>query len=299
MSNAINIMQSGCFHIAGIYDIKGEAAQNFAERFRVRRYESVAAMLEIPSVQAVCITVPNSWHPEMVRLAADAGKHVFVEKPLASYPDECDALGKYCEERNVILQIGHQVRREPVFREIARLIREGPLGTPLFFQGVYTLLRKDRRDWRSESALCPGGSMEQLGVHFIDVLVALFGEPKEFTGGSGPASAQAPVAPWLHVCLTFHSGVRGIVSTSFSCPNHKRLEFFFERGGICTDGTSLNVRFGDSRPEMHKPKGRPGGVVQFEEFADCIEHGGVPETNAAAAAAVMRVVELVHPHEGA
>ena len=143
-SNAINIMRTQRFNIIGVHDIRTELAHKFASRFKTNHYDHLHDLLKNPKIHAVSITVPNQFHSDMVKLAADAGKHIFVEKPLASSPDSCKELGLYCRETHVILQVGHQLRRDPVFREINLILESGALCRPMFTRMLVHLTRRGR-----------------------------------------------------------------------------------------------------------------------------------------------------------
>lgn len=289
-SNAANLMRSRRFTIVGVCDIDAACADRFAARHGTKRYADYDELLRDASVSAVCLTVPNHVHGSMVKAAADAGKHVFVEKPLASTAEECGVIGEYCRERGVLLQVGHQMRREPVFLEIKRRVERGELGSPLFAHGVCALERRQRDDWRAHGATCPGGSMEQLGVHMLDALYFLFGPPRPTQGWSFQCPAPSTALDWKSVAMEFDCGMRAMISTSFSAPSHFDLELFFDKGRMRTDGSRLWIQ-GRRAPT---PRGLPGGVLQFAAFADCIEHGRVPETGAAEARVVMNVIQSVH-----
>src|SRR5690606_243938 len=156
----------------------------FGSRYDITVHQCLESLLASDAIGAVCITVPNHLHADYVYAAADAGKAVFVEKPLASSPSLCRELGQYCADKGVILQVGHQMRLEPVFRAMKRKLNTGDLGAPIYAHGVYTLPRQIRNDWRNQPELCPGGSMEQVGIHLVDVLMCLFGTPAASQGWS-------------------------------------------------------------------------------------------------------------------
>ncbi len=297
-SNAANIMRSRRFCIHGVYDIQTQSARRFADRFSTRCYDQLDDVLSDSRCQAVAVTVPNQFHADIVKAAADAGKHVFVEKPLASHASVCRELGQYCDERKVTLQVGHQMRREPVFREMKRILESGVLGRPIYAQTVYTLDRTSRHDWRDDACACPGGSMEQLGVHCIDLLIYLFGLPEHAQGWTVNLNRCSQEPDWACVSMSFSNGVHSSVSTSFSTPRHLRLEVFFDDGQLVTDGQVLCVARDELGVERIKPKGLTGSVTQFIELADCIERGQNPETGAVEAAAAMSVVGSVYREYG-
>lgn len=297
-SNARQIMRSRRFNIVGVHDVQIETGKRFASIYRTSFYSQIEDLLGNSSIQAVCITIPNNFHVDTVKDAANARKHIFIEKPLASSPIDCREVGQYCKVRQVILQVGHQMRRDPVFREIKRVLDSGALGRPLFVQGVYTLDRRSRDDWRRNPKACPGGSMEQLGVHLIDVLIYLFGLPHGTHGWAEniPSCSDAPDLGC--VSLSFDHGIHAAISTSFSSPTHMRLEFFFDRGNLVTDGQTLWISRGHSAAKAFKPKGIQGCMAQFVEFADSIERGQEPETGAVEAAAVMDAVRSIYSGQG-
>jgi predicted dehydrogenase len=292
-TNAINIMRTRRFNIIGVHDSQTEIGNNFAKHFKTKNYHQIQDLMNNPNIQAVAITVPNHLHADMVKVAADAGKHIFIEKPLASASDICRALGRYCQDRRVILQVGHQMRREPVIRKIKGILEVGELGRPLYIQGVYTLERKYRDDWRRDARACPGGSMEQLGVHLIDVLIYLFGTPQESHGWRVNIPFHSDAPDWGCVLMSFDHDVHASISTSFSSPFHMRMEFFFDRGNLSTDGERLWIKYSDTNIKTEKLRGVSGGVAQFIDFADCLEHGKEPETSASVAAEVMNVVRSI------
>jgi predicted dehydrogenase len=292
-SNAASVMHSRRFNIIGVYDIRRDVAAKFSGRFSTKCYSHIDELLAESDIQAACITVPNPFHGDMVKAVAAAGKHIFIEKPLASHPDECRALGEYCKSRDVILQVGHQMRRNPVFREIKRILDNGDLGRPLFAQGVNALDRRSRDDWRRDASACPGGSMEQLGVHLIDALIYLFGIPVGSQGWMANIPPQTDGPDWRHVSMSFNKNIHAVISTSFSSLTHMQLEFYFAGGRLVTDGQTVRISRGGMHTKVVRPRGTPGSVMQFVEFADCIEKRIAPETGAMEAAWVMDVVQSI------
>lgn len=293
-ANAANIMRSRRFTVRGVYDVQPTQSANFCKRFGTTPYDSLGQLLMVPEVQAVCLTTPNPYHVELVKACADAGKHIFVEKPLASLPEDCAELGRYCRDRGVLLQVGHQMRQEPAFREMKRLLESGTFGRPLYAQGVCALERRQREDWRSDRRACPGGSMEQLGIHLVDALVYVFGPPGSFSGWRRCEKDGGPKLDWTTVSMTFENQVRATVSASFSAPRRTSLELFLERGRILTDGQRLWTASESGQLRRSKLVMERGAVLQFKAFADSIATGRAPETGAAEAQAVMTVIQSVH-----
>lgn len=293
-SNAASIMRSRRYTIRGVFDVQPAQSANFCKRFGTARYDSLEQLLQAPEVQAVCLTTPNPYHVELVKACADAGKHIFVEKPLASLPEDCAELGRYCRDRSVLLQVGHQMRQEPAFREMKRLLDSGVFGTPLYAQGICALERRQREDWRSDRRACPGGSMEQLGIHLVDALLYLLGAPCSSNGWRRNDADGGSKLDWTAVSMTFENQARATVSASFSAPQRTSLELFLERGRLLMDGPHLWTARDSGPLRRVKLAGERGAIRQFKAFADSIETGKAPETGAAEAQAVMTVIQSVH-----
>ena len=136
--------------------------------------------------------------------------------------------------------------------------------------------------------------MEQLGVHLIDVLVALLGEPTAFEGWQRNRTQGAASPEWIGVQATFPGEVRATVCTSFSSLPRLYMEFIFEKGYLTTNGKSIRLSRTGQRTMTIRPRGVEGGLAQFLEFADCVEQGRSPATGASEAATVMAIVESVH-----
>jgi len=88
-SNACQIMKTGRFDIRGFYDTDPEICRRFSSVFDVRYFDDYEIMLAEEGIEAVAISTPNFTHVPLVSLATDAGKHIFVEKPLASGSEQC------------------------------------------------------------------------------------------------------------------------------------------------------------------------------------------------------------------
>lgn len=99
-TNAVNIMRSRRFNVSCAYDKRAQTASRFAKRFGIKDFERMDSLLCDADIQAIVATVPNHFHAEVVKAAADAGKHIFIDKPLASCPNICRELGLYCKKRS-------------------------------------------------------------------------------------------------------------------------------------------------------------------------------------------------------
>ena len=137
------------------------------------------------TIQGIVNTTPNDVHLQTTRLAADAGKHVFLDKPIANCVTEGKAITKVCEDAGVILAVGYQRRRENQYRWIQQKIQTGEFGKIVQAEANISRDRLGKFDitsWRYQAAGMPGGVMLQIGIHYVDVLEMLLGPVMTVSG---------------------------------------------------------------------------------------------------------------------
>ena len=154
-------------------------AADYARRHGVaRHYDSAAALVADPEVDAIYVATPPSSHLELALLAADAGKPCLVEKPMALCHAECVRMVEAFETRGVPLFVAYYRRALPRFLEARRLLQAGAIGTPTsvhIFQYDRLLQGDAARVWRVDPAIAGGGLFLDLASHGFDLLDFLLG----------------------------------------------------------------------------------------------------------------------------
>lgn len=162
--------------IAGLID-PDRGTEERATAVGTTRYDSLAALLAIADVHAVCVATPTPTHHAIVRDAIAAGIHVLVEKPIASTLEEADDLMAAAERAGVVLAVGQVERHNPVVRELRRLIADGTVGT------VSSILA------RRVGGVPPREPVTDviidLAVHDIDVMAFLLDTPPSLLAAHG------------------------------------------------------------------------------------------------------------------
>ena len=134
------------------------------------------------AVQAVILCTPHKLHAEQIIAAAQAGKHVFCEKPLTTGSHEARAAIAAVEAAGVQLGIGHERRFEPAVLRLREMCRSGDLGVPLVFEGNFSqdkFLTLDPGNWRLSNEEAPVGPLSATGIHLVDLAISIFGRPVE------------------------------------------------------------------------------------------------------------------------
>jgi len=177
--------RSGNFELVACYSRSPEKRKKFSEKYGCKAADSYEEILRDRSIEAIINTTPNATHLETTRAAAAAGKHVFLDKPIANTVADARALTKACRDARVLLALGYQRRRESHFRFVKRQIQEGKFGKLVNAEANISrdrLGKIDLSSWRYQAQGMPGGVMLQIGIHYTDVLEYLIGPVKAVSG---------------------------------------------------------------------------------------------------------------------
>jgi predicted dehydrogenase len=157
-----------------VCDIDAGRAKQRAEEFSVPRWTTdYHAVLADDQVHAVFVLVPQGHHAEIVIAAAQAGKHIFCEKPMAMSVAECRAMNEAVKKSGVILQIGYVMR----FSEDAQKVKEwlNRIGRPAVFRDLWAVVRGSPARWVHDAKM--GGGTLWENSHWLDFMNWLFGRP--------------------------------------------------------------------------------------------------------------------------
>lgn len=217
--------------LAAVYSRDMGRARAFAEKHgAANAYDSLGALLEDPGVDAVFISSPNSLHAEHTLAAARAGKHVLVEKPMATSVSDGLDMVRACEDAGVKLGVGYQLRYHPGHQKARDLVRQGTLGVVSMVQGQWCLGARGMVDppartglsaWWADPDLMGGAStIMGTGVHVIDLVQSVMGEPivevAAITDGQTP---ERPLEQAAAVSLRFEGGTIGTVVVGRRMPD--------------------------------------------------------------------------------
>lgn len=210
----------------------------FAEEFGVPRTAATyEELLADPEVEGVIITTPNDTHRAVILQALEAGKAVYVDKPIAhSLPDAlaiADAVGS----AGAVFAVGHSARRLSGHRQAKRWLDEGLLGEVSLAEANFSNergLQLTPATWRYYADKSPGGAFIQLGVHHADNLQYLLGPVRSVTAHARRLYTAAEVPDAVMAILEFESGPLAYLGTGWASPGVYNLNLF---------GTKANLRY--------------------------------------------------------
>lgn len=256
-----------------------ERAVQEARRFRAARaYGSYQALLDDPEVEAVYIPLPNGLHRQWTVQAAEAGKHVLCEKPLACNAAEAREMADACQQHGVLLMEAYMTPFHRRTQRVLELARNGALGELRFGHAVFTFPARDPANHRWLPGM-GGGSLLDVGVYCLAPLLAVAGDPVGFAARQtlAPTGVDASFSGWLD----FEGGFSASFVTSFEAPERQALELTGTEGALTvsrpfTPGpkdTDIEVVGRDGRRHHLREPGNDPYLTMVEHFAHAVRTG--------------------------
>ncbi len=198
----------------------GAKARDYAQRHGVPRWtDDAAELIAGDDVDAVYVATPPSSHLDYVRMAAAAGKPVYVEKPMGTTLIECEAMLGACRRAGVPLFVAYYRRALPRFERVRELLQGGAIGVPRTVRVTLAWPAADhdtRRGWRFDPEIGGGGLFMDLGSHTFDLLDHWLGPVAEIDAHAASVLPGSLVEDEVTARFTFDSGVHGSGAWSFS-----------------------------------------------------------------------------------
>ena len=201
--------------LVGVMRRNGQLAKDFARRHGVEKwYDDAKNLIHSPDINAIYIATPPDTHLEYTRLAAIAGKPVYVEKPMANSYAQCLEMIQICQKHNVPLFVAYYRRALPRFLKVKEIIESGQLGAIKEVQVQLLHRAKDsdisgNRNWRVNPAVAGCGYFCDLASHIFDLLQYLLGNIKNASGKTDNTGKHYKAEDFLEAKFQFESGITG------------------------------------------------------------------------------------------
>jgi predicted dehydrogenase len=303
-----NVMERPELELWGLCEMNPERVAKFSARYPgVHTTADFQEVLDDATVDAVSIATPPATHYPLVRRALEAGKHVLVEKPLATCPVQAQELADLAESKGLTLMPGHTFLYSPAVNKVRELIDSGELGEIYFVTssrmnlGIYQ----------------PDGVVNDLAPHDLSILLYWIGRPVSMVSASGSTVFQNGVPETAFLTLSFQGGPTANVQLSWLAPHKvrqtivvgsKRMVVYDD---AATDGA---VRIYDRGFDFTEPKDfgeyqltyRSGDMVaprldpaeplglELADFANAIETGDAPRSDAALGVEIVKILDAAH-----
>jgi predicted dehydrogenase len=257
-----------------------QTAEAFCRERSLRWTSDLDEVLRDPAIDAVVFATPHSQHPEQVRRAAAAGKHVFVEKPFAMGLADADQMLEAAAKAGIVLAVGFNRRFHPSMVRLRDTVRAGRLGSIVTISAEQTALHgldQPATAWRAQPEESPGGAMTAIGVHLVDGMIDLLG-PIESVFAQVSRRGGGVADDTTDVLLTFENGASGHIFCSTVATPHYRMAIYGTDGLAEILGHQMAAfRFTASHegtaadPETVETGGFNMLTAELESFAASIE----------------------------
>lgn len=288
--------------LTGFFDPDTEARAKFSEQYpRATAFTAIEEPLSDTAIQAVAIATPADTHGALVRQALDAGKHVFVEKPLCLEVDEARALQALAAEKGNILMVGHLLLYHPAFLALKKAVEEGAIGRLRYIYSNRASLGKIRRNENALWSFAP---------HDISMMLALTGRMPNRVVCNGEAWLSPLVADMTLSHFDFGNQLQGHIFVSWLHPyKDHRLVVVGESGMLVFNDTLQGaekllryphaVGWQDNLPVMDKADAVPVPYgseeplrSEMKDFLDSCATGTTPRSDAAEGVRVLSVLDM-------
>jgi predicted dehydrogenase len=291
------IKRSTEMEIVACYTRSEDKRRAFAQKYACRAAASYEEILGDRSIAGIINTTPNNVHLETTRQAAEAGKHVFLDKPIANTVREGQAIAEVCRQAGVVLALGYQRRRETHFRWIKAEIDAGRFGR--LVQAECNISRDrlgqfDLSSWRYTAAGMPGGVMLQIGIHYVDVLEFLMGPVKSVSARLAQLVLPGDNPDVANMILQHENNALSNLTASYaSASEFYMMNIYGKEASAYYDLFSglRHLKRGEKTARAIATEKNDTIREELDEFARCARAGTQPETDGFWAARNLAVIK--------
>ena len=291
------IDEVSCIRLAAVMDVDADHAQTSAKEFRAKAYMTLEDLLEDPEVEAVHVCTPHTQHVRPVVAAAEAGKHVLVEKPMALTLQDCDRMIAASEVAGTILMVGQTLRCDPAHLRVRELIAAGAIGeVGHVMMRWYDYFDPSRPgnpygSWYLDRELGGICVLHTFGPHVFDILPWLIRSPvvRVYAQGSEGAELFRGQRDSYSTTMTHENGtVTSLSQTVISDTDEYDIHCVGSTGSIMLTGRTVVVN--GEKPGTDFPIGE-NLRTEIREFASCCLEGRTPDANGHSVRHTMVVIE--------
>lgn len=292
-----NFHELGALH--SVCDTNLQTAQLFADKYSVDIL-SWDSVLKNQDIKAVALAVPAVLHAKLAKEAILAGKHVFVEKPIALDTKDAEELNKLAAQHNKFLMVGHLLQYHPAYLKLKDLLKQGELGELQYLYSNRLSLGKVRIEEDVLWSFAP---------HDLSMILGLVQQEVKAVNAVASSCLTSGIADTVTTHMQFESGLKAHVLVSWMHPfKEQRLVVMGSKAMAVFDDT----KSWDSKLELYKHSlSQNNGVPEYnksdaelikidekqplkeelQHFIDCIEKNQQPRTDGKEALAVLKVLQ--------
>lgn len=283
-------------------------AETFAKTYNIAKaYDTISELVEDPTLDAVIISTPNVFHAPYAIEFLENGKDVFLEKPMAMNAEEGKRLSETAAKNEQLVMVGHMWRFDSDTQYIKDSIASGKIGNVIKTKGYGIHENWGPSGWFTEKKLAGGGALADMGVHAIDTIRYLLGDPK-------PAKVYARIATHFGdydvddtgiIIITWDNGTESIIESGWWQPHMDGPEassgLFGTEGYASLFPTFLKLKKGEGSeeinpnlPERQEHCDQKIYTSQMQYFVDCIKTRTTPIPGLKEGQIVLQIVDAAY-----
>ncbi len=212
--------------LVAVMSRNGQRAADYARRHQVPKwYDDAQRLIDDPEVNAIYIATPPQSHEALTIAALNAGKPVYVEKPMAVHADASKNMLQASYENGTKLTVAHYRREQPVFKKIKSLLEEHTIGQVKYVNLKYLVppltaeeLQDPKTQWRIDPAISGGGLFHDMAPHQLDLMLHFFGPAEKAMGIATNQAGLYPAADLVSGTIKFLNNIVFTGTWCFSAP---------------------------------------------------------------------------------
>lgn len=285
-----------------------ENAKKFASKYSIQNVcSNIADLLENIDFDAAIISTPNSFHTPYAIEVLKNGKDVFIEKPMAMNAKEGKRVAGVAEKHGQLVMVGHMWRFDTDTNYIKDYIDSGKIGKIIKTKGYGIHENWGPSGWFTQNKLAGGGALADMGVHAIDTVRYLLGDPK-------PTKVYARIATHFGdydvddtgiIVITWDNGTESIIESGWWHPHADGPEastgIFGTKGYASLFPTFLKLKKGESseviKPELPEREDHCDQIIytrQMAYFVDCVKTRTKPSPGFEEGQTVLKIVDAAY-----
>jgi predicted dehydrogenase len=282
---------------------RSDLAQSFAERFGARKwFADWRELVRANDIDAVYIATPVHLHAEQTIAAAEAGKHVLCEKPMALNVKECERMIAACRNHRVKLGVAYYRRFYPAVARCKDIIRSGEIGRPAITQiNAFERFNPDPgqpRHWLVEKEKSGGGPMFDFGCHRIEILLNIFGPIARTIGSTASVLFDRQVEDTAVALFEFESRMRGVLTVTHAAVEPQdTIDIFGSDGSIhipvLNQGMMRIKTAAGEHTETHAPHSNLHQPL-IDDFTQAVLTDSEPQVDGAVGCDVAKIVAAIY-----
>ena len=259
--------------IVSCYSRSKKKRINFSKKYKTHYHNSFKAILKDSKIDAVILTTPHSQHAKHAIQALRNGKHVFVEKPMATKYLDAKKMYLNAKKYKKILSVGHNRRYSSVSDYINNLILQKKIGKILHIDSNFSAsgaLNYKKKFWRANRKESPGGAIAGLGIHMIDLMCFFGGQVKSVQSLVKKYAVKVNMDDTTSALFEFSKNCTGNLTTIFACPYTTTFNLFGTNMNIFSDVDKNKIKIVNKNGKVHKInlKNKNTLFLELQEFAE-------------------------------